>query len=71
MLHLEKTGVSPSQAAAQARHDLVRMARPSGDFDASRYFRGAGDLGFYNVGAERMRALSKDVYRANRDQWSR
>jgi 3-methyladenine DNA glycosylase AlkD len=46
------------------------MARPSGHFDASRYFRGAGDLGFYNVGTRAMRALSKDIYRANRDEWS-
>lgn len=46
------------------------MARPSGSFDAGRYFRGAGDLGFYNVGTGPMRALAKDIYRANRERWS-
>ena len=46
------------------------MARRSAHFDASRYFRGAGDLGFYNVGTGPMRALSKDIYRVHRDTWS-
>ena len=46
------------------------MARPSGDFDASRYFRGADHLGFYNVGTSRMRALAKAIYRENRGRWS-
>ncbi len=56
------------------RHRLVAISdawrdRP-GHFDASRYFRGAGDLGFLNVGTGRMRALAKDVYRANCQAWS-
>jgi 3-methyladenine DNA glycosylase AlkD len=62
--------MSPARAAAKARRDLARMARPSGDFDSSRYFRGAGNLGFYNVGTQPMRTMSKDIYRANRDAWS-
>jgi 3-methyladenine DNA glycosylase AlkD len=37
------------------------MARPSGDFDASRYFRGAYDLGFFNVGTSTMRALARSI----------
>lgn len=61
---------SPARAAAQARRALGRMARPSGDFDASRYFRGADHLGFYNVGTGAMRALSKGVYRTHREEWS-
>jgi 3-methyladenine DNA glycosylase AlkD len=60
----------PAQAAAIARRELARMSRPAGEFDASRYFRGAGDLGFYNVGTRQMRALAKEIYRGNREQWS-
>jgi 3-methyladenine DNA glycosylase AlkD len=62
--------MTPRRAAAQARRDLARMGRPSGDFDASRYFRGADHLGFYNVGTAKMRALAKDIYRANLATWS-
>lgn len=46
------------------------MARPAGDFDASRYFRGAGDLGFYNVGTAAMRALARSIHDAHRDEWA-
>ena len=54
---LQKTRVTPIAARRRprARRALKRMARPAGDFDASRYFRGAGDLGFYNVGTSAMR----------------
>ena len=62
--------MTPRRAARQARRDLARMARPSGDFDASRYFRGADHLGFYNVGTTRVRALAKAIYRENRGRWS-
>ena len=62
--------MSPAQAATRARRDLRRMARPAADFDARRYFRDADDLGFYNVGTANLRALAKDVYRANRLTWS-
>lgn len=60
----------PGRAAAQARRDLARMARPAGNFDARRYFRDADHLRFYNVGTSRMRALAKEIYRANRFTWS-
>jgi 3-methyladenine DNA glycosylase AlkD len=43
------------------------MARPSGDFDASRYFRGTHDLGFYNVGTTAMRALARSIHADHRD----
>jgi 3-methyladenine DNA glycosylase AlkD len=61
---------TPRQAARAARRALARLARPAGDFDASRYFRGAGDLGFYNVGTSAMRALARSIYAAHRDVWS-
>lgn len=60
----------PGRAAAQARRNLAQMARPSGDFDARRYFRDSGHLRFHNVGTTNMRALAKAVYRANRGTWS-
>jgi 3-methyladenine DNA glycosylase AlkD len=46
------------------------MARPAGDFDPSRYFRGAVSLGFYNVGTTEMRALARTIHAANRHDWS-
>jgi 3-methyladenine DNA glycosylase AlkD len=62
--------VALSGAARDARRALARMARPAGEFDASRYFRGAGDLGFYNVGTAPMRALARSIHAAHRDDWS-
>jgi 3-methyladenine DNA glycosylase AlkD len=56
--------------ARKAKRALARLARPAGDFDASRYFRGADDLRFYNVGTEAMRALARSIHGANRDTWS-
>ena len=46
------------------------MGRPAGGFDASRYFRGPGDLAFYNVGTSAMRALARSVHAAHRLHWS-
>jgi len=47
------------------------MSRSAGDdFDASRYFRGAGDLGFYNVGTSAMRGLAKAIHAEHRDVWT-
>lgn len=59
-----------TRVAADARRELARLARPAGQFDASRYFRGASRLGFYNIGHARVRALAKTIYRARRDDWS-
>ena len=67
---MKAVATSPARVAARARRDLARMARPAGVFDASRYFRGADHLGFYNVGTKPMRALAKDIYRAHRWIWS-
>jgi 3-methyladenine DNA glycosylase AlkD len=61
---------SPTRAAAEVRRALARLARPTAAFDPSRYFRAAGNLGFYNVGTARMRALAGQIYRAHRDEWS-
>ncbi|HMF95389.1 MAG TPA: DNA alkylation repair protein [Vicinamibacterales bacterium] len=57
-------------AVRDAKRALALMARPAGDFDASRYFRGAGDLGFYNVGTANIRALARSIHDAHRDEWS-
>jgi 3-methyladenine DNA glycosylase AlkD len=47
--------------------DLRRMGRPSGDFDASRYFRGEQDFAFYNVGTAKMRELARSIHAGHRD----
>jgi 3-methyladenine DNA glycosylase AlkD len=56
--------------ARRAKRELARLARPSKNFDASRYFRGDAHLGFYNVGTPRMRALAKSIHREHRGEWS-
>ena len=61
---------TPRAAAAAARRELARLARPSGNFDASRYFRAADGLRFHNVGTPTMRALARSIHRANRERWS-
>jgi 3-methyladenine DNA glycosylase AlkD len=68
MLHPPKAGVA--NAAAAAQRALKGMARPAGDFDSSRYFRAAGDLGFHNVGTAAMRALARDIYDEHREEWT-
>jgi hypothetical protein len=55
---------TPQQAARAAKRELARLRRPTGDFDASRYFRSSDDLLFYNVGTEAMRALARSIPRA-------
>jgi 3-methyladenine DNA glycosylase AlkD len=77
MLHPEEAAVTarrrhatPALAAAAAKRALARMKRPTGDFDASRYFRGAGDLVFYNVGTKPMRALARSIYLERRGEWT-
>ncbi len=63
------SGTSPYAAARVAQRDLARLARPAGAFDASRYFRGATDLGFHNVGTDRVRAMAKAVVR-DHPEWT-
>jgi 3-methyladenine DNA glycosylase AlkD len=55
--------------AADAHRSVARLARPAGEFDASRYFRGTSRLGFYNVGTGPVRALAREVVAAHR-AWS-
>ena len=56
--------------AVAARLELKRRARSAGDFDARRYFRDAGDLGFYNVGTTTMRTLARSIHARHRADWS-
>jgi len=56
-------------AAAASKRALRKLARPSGTFDASRYFRGDQTLGFHNTGTKAMRALARDIHLAHRDRW--
>ncbi len=60
----------PVRVAGMVRRSVKRMARPVGDFDASRYFRGEVDLGFYNVGTRAVRDVARSVHAANRSTWS-
>jgi 3-methyladenine DNA glycosylase AlkD len=73
MLHPAKNRLTrpstPAQAARDAKRELARLARPAGAFDASRYFRGAADLGFYNVGTQPMRTLARSIHLVHRDIW--
>lgn len=69
MLHPAKARVVGA-AVRQAARDLKRLSRPTGSFDAERYFRGDHGLRFYNVGTDRMRALAKDIYRSHANQWT-
>jgi 3-methyladenine DNA glycosylase AlkD len=69
MLHPQKAGVA-ARAAKRAKAALAAMARPSGDFDSSRYFRGPGDLGFYNVGTAAMRQLARSIDAEHKADWS-
>ena len=56
-------------AAAEAKRALKRLSHPAGDFDASRYFRGDHNLGFYNAGTKPMRELARSIHAAHRGQW--
>jgi 3-methyladenine DNA glycosylase AlkD len=66
MFHPQKARL----AAREATRELARMARPAGDFDASRYFRGPMNFGFYNVGTAAMRTLARAIYTAHQADWS-
>jgi hypothetical protein len=70
MLHPSQARVaSPVRAASSARRRLTSLARPSASFDARRYFRGADDLRFLNIGTEPVRRMAPDIVRATRDAW--
>jgi 3-methyladenine DNA glycosylase AlkD len=61
---------TPLRAAREAKRQLARLARPSGSFDASRYFRTATVLGFHNTGTAAMRALARAIYLEHRAAWT-
>jgi 3-methyladenine DNA glycosylase AlkD len=67
MFHPQKTVAA---AAASARRELRKLARPAGDFDASRYFRGERNFAFLNTGTGPMRTLARSICRAQREHWS-
>ncbi|MGE5243825.1 MAG: DNA alkylation repair protein [Betaproteobacteria bacterium] len=54
----------------RAKRELVARARSTAGFDASRYFRAAGDLGFHNVGTASVRALARAIQHDHRDDWT-
>jgi len=71
MLHSAKARVGPpARIAAAARRELAGLSRPAASFDASRYFRGTPDLGFFNVGTSRVRQIAREIVAANRATWS-
>jgi 3-methyladenine DNA glycosylase AlkD len=75
MLHPQESAMTAGRDGVEGEkarvvRELKKMARPSGSFDASRYFRGAGDLGFHNVGTTAMRSLARAVHAEHRDDWS-
>ena len=49
------------------KRELKRLARPAGRFDASRYFRGDANLGFYNVDTAVVRVVAKAIYSTHGD----
>jgi 3-methyladenine DNA glycosylase AlkD len=63
-------GHGVTTAAAAAKRALKQLARPAGDFDARRYFRGEVDLAFYNVGTPAVRALARSIHAAHKRDWS-
>src|SRR5215472_5452871 len=63
-------GKTNAQLRKEIQNKLESMARPAGEFDAQRYFRGDHQLRFYNIGTTQMRAFARAVYTANRGEWS-
>jgi 3-methyladenine DNA glycosylase AlkD len=71
MLHPAEGGVTgPVAEARAAKRALAQLARPAGPFDAARYFRDAGGLGFYNVGTDRVRAMARAIADRHKSDWT-
>ena len=62
--------IAPSRAAASARRQLIELSRPSGSFDASRYFRSVDGFGFLNVGTQVVREMARRIVRDNQPGWT-
>lgn len=54
---------SPSIVARSLRRQLAALRRPSGEFDAARYFRGDEKMVFFNVGTATVRRMAADLVR--------
>jgi len=67
MFHPQKT---VGAAAAAAKRELKKLSRPSGDFDASRYFRGERNFAFLNTGTVPMRSLARAICVAQHERWN-
>jgi 3-methyladenine DNA glycosylase AlkD len=61
---------SVADAAARARRDLTRLARPVGEFNPSRYFRTTAPLQFLNVRTPIVRSLARQIAREFREAWT-
>jgi 3-methyladenine DNA glycosylase AlkD len=71
MLHPAESRVTPAPTEARAaKRALARLARPVGTFDAARYFRDAGGLGFYNVGTDRVRTMARAIADRHKGDWT-
>ena len=63
--------MQPDKAARLAKRALARLAHArSGSFDPSRYFRDTAGLQFYNIGADRVRAMARAIVKDNQDAWT-
>jgi 3-methyladenine DNA glycosylase AlkD len=60
---------APAAAARSVKRELLALASPAGTFDARRYFRDSGNLGFHNIGMPRLRGLARRVVLDN-PQWT-
>jgi len=61
---------TPAAEARAAKRALAGLARPTGSFDAARYFRDAAGLGFYNVGTDRVRAMARTIADSHKSDWT-
>lgn len=66
---MTKRPASPRAAAGEGRAALERLARPVGEFDASRYFRSDGEMEFFNVGTGRVRQMAVAIVR-DHPEWT-
>jgi 3-methyladenine DNA glycosylase AlkD len=62
--------MKPAAEARAAKRALAQLARPTGTFDAARYFRDATGLGFYNVGTARVRAMARAIAARHKSDWT-
>jgi 3-methyladenine DNA glycosylase AlkD len=61
---------NPAGIARQVKRRLAELGRPAGTFDAQRYFRDTGTLGFHNIGTGRVRQMARELVREQGNAWS-